>query len=55
MKGLMYTAENIRAMMRKENPKTRTSRCQGLDKINENPGEWVWGLDFELKLKEAQG
>lgn len=37
---LPFKPDMLRAIVRKENPKTQTRRTKGLDEINENPDDW---------------
>ena len=40
--GLMFNSEMIKAFLREQDPKTMTRRTRGLEKINENPDDWVF-------------
>lgn len=48
MQGLLFKSEMTLANLREINPKSRTSRVKGLQKINENPGEWTLVSVFEI-------
>ncbi len=49
-KPILYNTEMVQAVQREINPKTQTRRTKGLEKINENPNDWV--LEHNLVSQE---
>lgn len=44
---VLFGSEMVRAILREQDPKTQTRRLNGLDEINECPGEWHFIAVFQ--------